>query len=79
MVQQNPNNQHWVFRDDYLECINSRAITQNIRKQLHRSIIIHVIDLNVNIIIAKEDYSFSIYMYLQTSIFDKQIFRSHFH
>jgi hypothetical protein len=29
-VQQNPNNQHWVFRDDYLECINSKAITQNI-------------------------------------------------
>jgi hypothetical protein len=44
MVQQNPNNQHWAFRDDYLECINSRAITQNIRKQLHRSIIIHVIE-----------------------------------
>ena len=35
-----PNNQHWVFRDDYLIFIRSRAITKNIWKQLNISKII---------------------------------------
>jgi hypothetical protein len=29
-AKKNQNNQHWVFRDDYLIFISSRAITQNI-------------------------------------------------
>ena len=40
---------HWVFRDDYLKCINSKAITQIIQTSLNRSIIVDIIDINVNI------------------------------
>jgi hypothetical protein len=41
--KKNPNNQHWVFRDDYLKFISRRAITQNFCKQLNISIIVHIL------------------------------------
>ena len=45
MVQNNPNNQNWVFRYDYLKCINSKAIDIFIQNGLNISIIVNIIDM----------------------------------
>ena len=48
-VHKNSNNQHCVFRDDYLKYINRSAITKIIQNSLNRSITTDIYDLNLNI------------------------------